>query len=67
MAEGLLSLSIELCCNVTQSSTCSDYSSMSNWIGSDAVEATHVNDQVAILSSETKRGIAMSSALCRDS
>ena len=67
MAEGLLSLSIQLCCNVTQSSTCSDDSSVSNWIGSDAVEATHINDQVAILSSKTKRGIAMSSTLSRDS
>lgn len=67
MAEGLLSLSIQLCCNVTQSSTCSDHSGVSNWIGSDAVEATHVNDQVAILSSETKGGIAVSSTLSRDS
>lgn len=67
MTEGLLSLSIQFCCNVAQSSTCSDDSSVSNWIGSDVVEATHVNDQVAVFSSEAKRGITVSSTLSRDS
>lgn len=53
MTDGLLALSVQCQCNVSQSSTCSNDGSMCFWINRHAIETAHIDNQMPIFSSKT--------------
>lgn len=66
MADGLLALIVQRQSNISQSTTGSYDSCVCFLVHSHAIEATHIDNQMSVLSSKTMCSVAVASALGSD-
>ena len=66
MTYGLLALLVKSGCDISQSSSSSNYCCLGRLVDSDAVEISHIDDEVAVFSTKTVGCIAVSAGFCGD-